>query len=42
VGGFSAVLLTRSLDEDRLAARWDHLELQVAAAPNGVGVSGRF
>lgn len=41
VGGFSALLVTRSLDED-VTQRWEQLDIQVAVAPTGIGVSGRF
>ena len=41
-GGVAAILATRSLDQDRLTARWEGLEVHAAAGPNGVGVSGRF
>ncbi len=42
MGGVSAILLTRGLDEDRVAERWQGLELNAAVGPNGVGVSGTF
>ena len=41
VGGFSALLVTRSLDED-VTQRWEHLDIQVAVAPTGIGVTGQF